>query len=254
MSRKQEEIVSKLQRLAFELETSIQILSRNFTHAIHDMRAPIVAIRGYTRMVLEGRAGPINEKQRTFLTTVAENTDKLVNLAKEIDYFRAEPSVRYLELDLKILLRECLRDSSARHRDVSIDAREVNPVGSTCIAGDEKELRSALCCFISQALRLSKSGDEVCVELTCENAGDVVVRISNRGTAVPDKALESLFSSERENTPESNLLPGPSPMDFLNARRILWLHACRVSATNTSENSFALSLKFPTLRRTETSQ
>lgn len=50
----------------------------------HDLRTPFVSIRGYTRMVLEERVGPINSTQREYLTIVAENVDKVIRLLNEL--------------------------------------------------------------------------------------------------------------------------------------------------------------------------
>lgn len=46
----------------------------------HDLRTPFVSIRGYTKMILEERVGPINSTQREYLTVVAENADKAIRL------------------------------------------------------------------------------------------------------------------------------------------------------------------------------
>jgi len=50
----------------------------------HDLRTPFISIRGYTKMVLEERVGPVNSTQREYLTIVAENANKAIRLLNEL--------------------------------------------------------------------------------------------------------------------------------------------------------------------------
>ena len=61
-----------------------QTKSEAIASLAHDLRTPFVSIRGYTRMILEERVGPINSTQREYLTIVAENTDKAIRLLNEL--------------------------------------------------------------------------------------------------------------------------------------------------------------------------
>lgn len=61
-----------------------QTKSEAVANLVHDLRTPLVSIRGYTRMILEERVGPINSTQREYLSIVAENADKAVRLLNEL--------------------------------------------------------------------------------------------------------------------------------------------------------------------------
>jgi len=61
-----------------------QTRSDETANLAHDLRTPFVSIRGYTRMLLEERVGPINSTQREYLTIVAENTDKAIRRLNEV--------------------------------------------------------------------------------------------------------------------------------------------------------------------------
>lgn len=219
MSRKQEEIVSKLQRLAFELETSIQILSRNFTHAIHDMRAPIVAIRGYTRMVLEGRAGPINEKQRTFLTTVAENTKTSVETTREMAK----------EKDLQVIVR--------------LQSQNL------WVMGDQTRLEQVVMNLLTNAVKYTSNGGTVTVSSRrVEN--EAQIQVEDTGIGIAPDFLEQIFQAFRQGsnlwiTSESGLGLGLSI-----ARQIVEMHSGRIWALSEglgSGSTFILRLPLAAL-------
>jgi len=52
---------------------------------IHEMRTPMVAIRGYINLMLEGHAGALSETQRKYLTIAAENTERVLQAIKKLE-------------------------------------------------------------------------------------------------------------------------------------------------------------------------
>jgi len=52
---------------------------------IHEIRTPMVAIRGYVNLILEGHAGALSETQRKYLTIVAENTERVLQAIKKLE-------------------------------------------------------------------------------------------------------------------------------------------------------------------------
>lgn len=54
------------------------------TSALHAMGTPLVAARGYTKMVLDDPAGTISDTQREYLSTVLENVELIVRVVSEL--------------------------------------------------------------------------------------------------------------------------------------------------------------------------
>jgi signal transduction histidine kinase len=63
---------------------NVPLTEEAIAHVAHKLRTPLVAIRGYVRMLLQGRAGDLNDTQREYLTIVADNADRLVESVQEI--------------------------------------------------------------------------------------------------------------------------------------------------------------------------
>jgi hypothetical protein len=59
---------------------------------VHDIRTPMVAVRGYTRMLLEEREGPLNPTQREYLTIVLENAQKVIRLLNDSERLERKES------------------------------------------------------------------------------------------------------------------------------------------------------------------
>jgi signal transduction histidine kinase len=52
---------------------------------VHDIRTPLVAVRGYAKMLLEERDGPLNPTQREYVAIVVENANRVVRLINDLE-------------------------------------------------------------------------------------------------------------------------------------------------------------------------
>jgi two-component system sensor histidine kinase BarA len=68
-------------RESFEKLQELDRLKSNFLAMIsHELRTPLTSVIGYSEMLVEGMAGPINEEQRQFLGTIKEKGESLLEL------------------------------------------------------------------------------------------------------------------------------------------------------------------------------
>ncbi|OQY92692.1 MAG: hypothetical protein B6D39_04265 [Anaerolineae bacterium UTCFX2] len=51
----------------------------------HELKNPMASIKGYTELVAAGMAGPVNEMQTSFLTTVRSNVDRMNTIVSDLN-------------------------------------------------------------------------------------------------------------------------------------------------------------------------
>src|SRR5882672_10101870 len=85
-----------------------QVLDRIRSHWLstlaHDMSGPLFAARGYTRLALEEKDGPLTASRRKYLNAVLENIDRLVALAQELNDFPAKEGLEFGAVSFRTLL------------------------------------------------------------------------------------------------------------------------------------------------------
>jgi phospho-acceptor domain-containing protein len=54
------------------------------SETFHSVRTPLMAVRGYTKMLLQESAGAVTPTQKEYLTTVLNNAERLVRIVNEI--------------------------------------------------------------------------------------------------------------------------------------------------------------------------
>ncbi|MDO8734377.1 MAG: HAMP domain-containing sensor histidine kinase, partial [Elusimicrobiota bacterium] len=60
-------------------------MKNDFVNSVsHELRSPLSAIKGYVDFLLKEVAGPVNEKQKEFLTIVKNNTNRLTNFINNV--------------------------------------------------------------------------------------------------------------------------------------------------------------------------
>ena len=77
------ELAAKNQRLEMAVEHMQEVdrLKSSFLATMsHELRTPLTSVIGYTEMLYEGLAGPLNSEQREYLQTILSKADQLLQL------------------------------------------------------------------------------------------------------------------------------------------------------------------------------
>ncbi|WP_455276202.1 histidine kinase N-terminal 7TM domain-containing protein [[Eubacterium] cellulosolvens] len=93
-------LAEKAMRKAKEEEARTQIMDRLISTATHELRTPLVSIKGYLDRVISGKVGLLPEEVALELEVVKRNTDRLLSLTNDLLDVRRMESGK-LELNLK---------------------------------------------------------------------------------------------------------------------------------------------------------
>lgn len=188
----QPERVAGLIQAKNELEAIVEIKSHLICNLVHELRNPLVALRGYTRMVLEERAGRINPTQREYLGIVADNSARLMNLINNLVHYAASRELRPQPLDLRGLGLDALR--RIRPLAVGKGIRIKVHIGPDefMIMGDKEKLAQVFDDLLMNAVKFSDNGGEIAVEFLRDGADQVTVKVSDTGVAIPPGLLDKI--------------------------------------------------------------
>lgn len=180
------------QPMEHRLELLFQIRSRVLSNAVHELRTPLVAVRGFAQLLLEEQAGPLNAKQSEYLTVVVQSAAKLGALLNHLQDLPTPGQLWPESIDLKELWRQSLdvlRESAAQK---SIRVIERIAEGPLMIAGERQQLSFVLQRLLSNAVAFSKACGEIRADIDSE-PHQVVVRIFHTGDGVPPELTGEIF-------------------------------------------------------------
>jgi len=172
----------------------VEAMRRDFvTHASHELKTPITAIRGFAEMLAEGTI-PESDQKRV-LAIVRAQVRRLERLVEDLlELARAESTKLELEprsLDLVAFCRAALEGLEARFAEKRIDVALLDRGAGHALA-DPDALEHVLSNLLDNALKYTEPGGHVEIEIA--DAGERVrLCVRDTGIGIPEADRARIF-------------------------------------------------------------
>jgi len=219
------------------LDAVIQMRSHLHANVAHELRTPLAAIRGYARMILDGRGGEINPTQREYLRVVTDNTNRLIGLVSWMSYV-SELSAQHLTLstfDLRVVWTEAMNSAGQSLAGKSLQLTEQIPDEPFIVVGDREKLAYVFIELLTAAARFSDPSGTIATEFSHGRDGEVTVKITEKGSTIPGDALNKIFerSFNTITKPVSQLSEGDN-VNLSGVYDVVGMHGGRVFVNSTA--------------------
>lgn len=111
-------------QLYAEVQAANLAKSKFVSFVAHELKNPMASIKGYTELVAGGMAGPVNEMQKSFLTTVRANVDRMNTIVSDLNDL-TKIQVGSLRLEFKNLLVSEMIDEVVRSLRRQLDEKDL---------------------------------------------------------------------------------------------------------------------------------
>jgi signal transduction histidine kinase len=235
------ELQLKAQRLeqAIERMRDADRVKASFLATVsHELRTPLTSVLGYSEMLLDGLAGPLNEEQRDYLSTVMAKGEQLLGLiSKLLDVSRIESvgvQLNRRPLDLRDLVHEVVYVQAPHARRRRLHVHINIPEQLPLVLGDRDKLRQVLSNLVSNAIKFTPESGAVEIGAHSLNADDPVtartvqVSVTDSGIGIPKELHDKVFDTfyQVDNSP-SRAYEG-SGLGLAIVRRFVEAHGGRV--------------------------
>jgi PAS domain S-box-containing protein len=189
-----------IQQLNRELEARMKDLAtvnkelEGFSYSVsHDLRAPLRAIDGFSRMLLEDCAERLDDEGRRYLQVIISNTHKMGQLIDDLLSFSrmGRKSLEATSLDLHHMARSVFTELREQHADRAIEARIGDlPPGR----GDPAMFRQVFVNLISNAIKYSRGRNPALIEIGARiDSKETVYWIRDNGVGFEMEYAHKLF-------------------------------------------------------------
>lgn len=164
-----------------------------FSYSVsHDLRAPLRAINGYSRMLLEDYENQLDAEGQRIIRTVAANATKM---GKLIDELLAFSRMGRKEMQKKSLdMNELVRSTLTEVEKVLPHSAQINVNQLPSVHADDTLLRQVLFNLISNAVKYSSRNEKSVVEISWERKNDEeVFTIKDNGAGFDMRYADKLF-------------------------------------------------------------
>ena len=182
----------ELQRRAVQLEATNRELE-SFTYSVsHDLRAPLRAIDGFSRILVEEYGDRLDEEGRRLLGIVTDNAFKMGRLIDDLLAFSrmGRKAIAWEKLDMGALAREALAEVRSQFRaEAEIEIAHMPPA-----RGDRALLRQVWVNLISNALKYSSKREHPRVEIGARQEGaETAYYVKDNGVGFDMRHYDKLF-------------------------------------------------------------
>lgn len=160
----------------------------------HQLNTPLSIIRGYSSMLIAGKAGAITEKQKQYLNEIHKSCQKMVTLTSDLlSISRIEQDqikLDFVDVNLPDLIAEIIKNLNetinASTLKVSVAINQKNLI----ISADVVKLTQALTNIIDNAIKYTKKGS-VCISV-CDQDKYAIITIKDTGEGIPKDQIEKI--------------------------------------------------------------
>ncbi len=227
-----EERNAELRRVNEELKRIDQLKSDLVSMVSHELRTPLATIKEWTAILTDQIGGPVNDKQREYLTIIKTNVDRLARIIDDLlDMAKIEAGRVILNkgfTDVGPLLEHVMQSLGplAKGKQVSleIESQEEWPA----VFADADKVTQILLNLVSNAIKFTPSGGRVAVGLE-QVAHEVQFNVTDSGIGIAEQDLPKLF----EKFQQIQRAPGQTGghgtgLGLAISKRLVELHGGRI--------------------------
>ena len=207
------QVIEALNRRSAQLEAANEELE-SFSYSVsHDLRAPLRAIDGYSRMILRNHADRFDEDARGKFNVIRDNTRMMGQLIEDLLAFSrlGKPISPLARLDIGGLIGEIWEELKAASPDrrLTLKTAKIPP----CM-GDQGLIKQVFVNILANAVKFTKTREEALIEVGENAEGDGLPITS--GTTASDSTCNTMtrcsaFSSASTATTNSREPAWASP-------------------------------------------
>lgn len=223
-----------LQKVNTQLEALDKLKDEFVSVASHELRTPMTAIKSYTWLVLNNKAGPLEPKAKEYINRVYLSTERLIHLVNEmLDVSRIESGRVKLTLkqfDPSALATDIQNEFSARANESGIRLQIEKASTIPQSTADVEKIQQVLENLVGNAMKFTPQGGTITMRLSATQT-TISFAIVDTGSGISHEDMPKLF--HKFGRLENSLISMKSNSTGLGlyiAKQYVELHGGEISA------------------------
>ncbi len=190
----------KLQKAYDELKSLDRMKSEFLSNVSHELKTPLVSIRGYSELLYDEKLGIIPLSQKKPLEAIIRNTERLTRLIDSLLFLSIQqmgkPDIRMRPQPQSI---DEIITSSMNDMKVQAEKKEITLIKDSpaelIVMGDRDRLTEVLLNLLDNAIKFTPSGGKITVKARDdeEKVDMVHITVNDTGIGMPENVIMSLF-------------------------------------------------------------
>jgi PAS domain S-box-containing protein len=208
-----------------ELKRLDRLKSEFIATVSHELRMPLVSIRGTLDLIAQGVAGELPAMAKNLLSTASNNAERLIRLINDIlDSEKIESGKMRFELrpvELLPLLAQAIAASEGFASQHNVQLVLDGPAEAVSVNVDHDRLSQAITNLLSNAVKFSPPAACVRIGLLRLGNGRVRVEVADSGPGIPEEFRKRIFQRFSQADSADSQLKGGTGLGLHISRAIV---------------------------------
>lgn len=193
LARLNEELEDRVRSRTSQLEMANKELEAFSFSVSHDLRSPLRAVEGFSKILLEEHSSSLNPEVNRILHTITENTTKMGHLIDDLLAFSrlGRQELKLSRFNMKSLVDSVYKDLTAQEKNEKVEFR-LHKIPD--VYGDPSLMRQVLLNLIGNAIKFSSKKSKCVVEVGYyNNAGENIYFVKDNGVGFDMTYYDKMF-------------------------------------------------------------
>lgn len=238
-----------------DIKEADRVKTQFLANMSHELRTPLNSIIGFSRVIIKGIDGPINDIQEQDLGAIYNSGQHLLSLINDIlDLSKIEAgkmSLAFEDLVLADLVNSVMSTATGLVKDKPIKLKQDIPDDLPIVKADTTRIRQVLLNFISNAAKFTEEGSitvKAEVAYSPEGSREVLVTVTDTGPGIAEKDQYKLFRSFSQVDDSPTRKTGGTGLGLAISRNLIQMHGGRIGLLSSEVNkgsTFFFTLPLP---------
>ncbi|HZW02719.1 MAG TPA: response regulator, partial [Anaerolineaceae bacterium] len=223
------------QKAVEEMREVDRLKSQFLANMSHELRTPLNSIIGFSKVILKGIDGPINEVQEQDLSSIFNSGQHLLSLINNIlDLSKVEAGkmeLQFEEVNLNDIINSVMSTAIGLVRDKPVKLHSIVPPDLPVVTADSTRIRQVLLNFISNAAKFTEKGS-ITVEakqiLSPASKPEIQVAVTDTGDGIAEADHAKLFLPFSQVDDSPTRKTGGTGLGLSICRSFIELHGGRI--------------------------
>ena len=229
-----------------------QLKTKFLANMSHELRTPLNSIIGFSRIIMKGMDGPVNDEQYTDLESIYSSGQHLLSLINDIlDLAKLEAGKMALvvdEIDLLDLANSVMATARGLVHDQNTELIiDIDP-STQFIEADKIRLRQVLLNLLSNAAKFTRDGAISLTSRPGDTPDMIIVSVADDGTGIDAETLPRIFDIFEQGINSVYPESGGTGLGLSIVRELVQLHKGKITVDSELGKGSVFHIHLPRVR------
>jgi signal transduction histidine kinase/DNA-binding response OmpR family regulator len=243
------------QKAVAEMQEIDRLKSQFLANMSHELRTPLNSIIGFSRVILKGIDGPINEVQKQDLGAIYNSGHHLLALITDIlDLSKLEAGkmeLSFSEVNMGDLINSAMSTAAGLVKDKSIKLNHIVPANLPMVMADAIRVRQVLLNLVSNASKFTDEGSitiEAFSSINQDGKPEIMVTVTDTGVGIAGEDRGKLFQPFSQVDDSPTRKTGGTGLGLSICKSLIEMHGGKIGLLNSEigkGSTFFFTLPLP---------